>query len=285
MPKPTGPPTIEAPTGPPKPSERKPTTQSRSDYKVTSGPARKAHKVVIYGPGGIGKTTLANLVGKNPLTIDLERGSLDLDCERIDGIDDFNGLRAVLGDDSIWRDRGAVIVDSASRAEEMASAWVVASIPHEKQGVCIRSIEDYGWGKGLGHVYDAMLLLLGDLDRHILAGRHVVVISHDCTANVPNPAGEDWIRYEPRLQSPGSGKNSVRLRIREWTDHLLFLGYDVAVSKEGRATGAGTRMIYPKELPIHMAKSRTLGKPIPFASAVDASLWNELLGEESKCPT
>ena len=29
----------------------------------------------------------------------------------------------------------------------------------------------------------------------------------------PNPAGEDWLRYEPRLQSPNSGKASIRLRV------------------------------------------------------------------------
>ena len=35
---------------------------------------------------------------------------------------------------------------------------------------------------------------LADLDRHCRAGRHVVLICHDCTSTVPNPAGEDWLR-------------------------------------------------------------------------------------------
>ena len=38
---------------------------------------------------------------------------------------------------------------------------------------------------------------------------NVILICHDCTATVPNPTGEDWLRYEPRLQSPGSGNRTA----------------------------------------------------------------------------
>src|SRR3990167_741769 len=158
----------------------------------------------------------------------------------------------------------------------MASDYVVRTVKHPK-GYPITSIEDYGWGEGYTHVYEKMLLLLGDLDQHIRAGRHVIGVCHECTANVPNPGGDDWIRYEPRLQSPKSGKASVRHRVKEWCDHLFFIGYDVNAQK-GKASGAGTRAIYPTELPTHWAKSRTPADVIPYQQG-SPDLWKKLFSK------
>lgn len=148
-------------------------------------------------------------------------------------------------------------------------------MPHEK-GNKIQRIEDYGFGKGYQHVYETFLTLLGDLDQHTRAGRNVILICHDCTATVPNPAGEDYLRYEPRLQSPTSGKSSIRLRVREWSDHLLFIGYDLSVKngKGDQRTGS-SRTIYPVERPHCMAKSRTISVPEAL-NKNDASFWTKL---------
>ena len=146
----------------------------------------------------------------------------------------------------------------------------------------IRRIEDYGFGKGWQHNFETFLTLLGDLDRHVRAGRHVVLICHDCTATVPNPKGEDWLRYEPRLQNPSSGKASIRLRVREWLDHLLYVGYDVTCEKRdnGKGSGSGTRTIYPQELPFCMAKSRSLAEQVELTQ-FETTLWNKLFPETS----
>ena len=103
----------------------------------------------------------------------------------------------------------------------------------------------------------------------------MILIAHDCTTNVPNPAGEDWLRYEPRLQSPTSGKASIRLRVKEWADHCLFLGYDVAVDHQGKGRGSGTRTLWTSELPHCMAKSRTTQTCIPVTG--DKDVWAEIL--------
>jgi hypothetical protein len=101
------------------------------------------------------------------------------------------------------------------------------------------------------------------------------MICHDCATTCPNPQGEDWLRYEPRLQSPNSGKASIRLRCREWADHVLFMGYDVSV-KDGKGQGSGTRTIYPVELPHCMAKSRTTTTPI-FVDQPKGEIWDSIL--------
>lgn len=181
-----------------------------------------------------------------------------------------------------WDDIGAIVIDSATRAEEWAVADTIVNVPHsdkEKKGTIVTRIEDYGYGKGYQHVYETFLMLLSDLDQHTRAGRHVILVCHDCTNIVPNPHGEDWIRWEPRLQHPASktstGKASIRLRVREWADHMLFVGYDMDV-KDGKGIGSGTRTIWPSEFPHCMAKSRTLADPIP-CEKFDTTLWTELL--------
>jgi hypothetical protein len=198
-----------------------------------------------------------------------------LDIRPVSGIRSWQDMRDALHAEG-WDDIKTIVIDSATRAEELAVEHTLATVPHEK-GQRVQRIEDYGFGKGYSHVYDTFLTLLGDLDQHTRCGRHVILICHDCTASVPNPDGEDWIRYEPRLQSPASGKSSVRLRVREWADHVLFAGYDISV-KEGKGSGSGSRTIYPMELPHCMAKSRTLNQTLVL-SKFDLSLWNHLFGD------
>lgn len=244
-----------------------------------------AEKVVIYGPGGIGKSSLWSLlpsVGINPLCLDIGSSSKKLDVSRIDDIGSFEELRAALHDKSLWKDFGAVVIDDLTKAEEMAADYVVRTIKHPK-GYPIKSIEDYGWGDGYTYMYEAMLTLLGDLDSHIRAGRHVICICHERTCKAPNPSGDDWLRYEPALQSPASQKASTRHRVKEWADFLLFIGYDVA-AKDGKASGAGTRAIYTSERPTHWAKSRadSQGKQLPNQIVYqhgDPALWKILFNK------
>lgn len=251
-----------------------------SSVSESDGLLSLPEKVVIYGPGGVGKTELvANLqqMGKTVKIIDLDEGSHKHHVKRVRGISDWATLRTYIQDDSKWEDVDVLCIDSVTKAEELAVAHTIQTVPHEK-GHKVTSVEGYGFGKGFQHVYDTFLPLLADLDRHVRAGRSVVLICHECVANVPNPSGEDFIRYEPRLQSPSSGKASIRHRLKEWCDHLLFVGYDVAVNSDGKGTGAGTRTIYPVELPTHWAKSRTLADPIVYRKG-SFDVWTQLFGD------
>jgi hypothetical protein len=249
----------------------------------------QGHRVGLYGPGGIGKTTLAATAPGPVGFIDLDdslpilRPLLgELDIRRVAGITGWQDIRDALHSDG-WDDVRTIVIDSVTKAEELALEWTLRNVKHEKEGVVIRRIEDYGFGKGYQHLYETFLVLLGDLDRHVRAGRNVVLICHDCTATVPNPKGEDYIRWEPRLQNPSSGKASVRLRVREWLDHLLYMGYDVECAKHhnGKAQGHGTRTIYPQEMPWCMAKSRTLAEQIELVH-FDTTLWSKLLADQAK---
>ena len=249
--------------------------------QVTFGAAQSGagHRIMLYGPGGIGKTTLATQLTGPVAFIDLDEslgrlGDRVASVQVVPGIAGWADLRAALQSDG-WDKIKTLVIDTGTRAEEMAVAHTLATVKKE-QGQTAENIEAYGYGKGYTHVFDTFLPLLSDLDRHCREGRNVAIICHDCTATVPNPWGEDWIRYEPRLQSPASGKASIRLRVREWADHVLFIGYDVVVDREGKGKGAGTRTIYTAELPHFMAKSRTCQDAIPVGNDGKA-VWSEII--------
>jgi len=261
---------------------RRPIAQTRPTGGVVFSSVVKsvtAQRVAIYGPGGIGKTSLACSAPGPVAFFDLDDslGVLQPDVDiRVVPISTWAEMISALKSPG-WDKIKTIVIDSATKAEELASAHVVKTIPHEK-GHMVRRIEDYGYGKGYTFIFDVFIELLQILDIHKASGRNIILICHECTAMVPNPMGEDFPRYEPRLQSPPSGKSSIRLRVKENVDHLLFVSYDFDV-KNKKATGHGTRTIYPSELPHFMAKSRLLADPIPFPRG-DGELWTMLSMEK-----
>ena len=256
---------------PPPPSRAAPPPATTA-FSVTSGRLAGPQRVLLYGPGGIGKSSLAALAPV-PVFLDLERGTREIESARRIELDTWTDLRACLQSPTL-DGFSTVVLDTATRAEALAVAHTLATVPHEKGHRCQRT-EDYGFGKGLQHIYETFDLLLSDLDRQVAAGRNVIVIAHDCVSDAPNPGGDNFIRYEPHLQSPKSGKGSIRNRVVQWADHVLFLGYDV-ISKDGKGRGSGTRTIHPTELPSHVAKSRILAEPMQFIKG-EGRIWKEII--------
>ena len=261
-----------------------PMVQVRKSVQFGEVASSSGHRVLLYGPGGIGKTTLASQLPGPVAFIDLDeslprlRSQLEesgrmANIMPVTGIHNWQTLRDVIQSDG-WEKVRSIVIDTGTRAEELAVAHTLENVLVD--GKRVTSVEGYGYGKGYGFVFDTFLPLLADLDRHARAGRNVVFVCHDCTSTVPNPAGEDWLRYEPRLQSPNSGKASIRLRVREWADHVLFVGYDVSVGKDGKGRGAGTRTLYSAEVPHCMAKSRTTQETIPLEEDGGA-VWGAII--------
>jgi hypothetical protein len=281
-PPPAAKPPAPKPSSPPRPNGGPPpAAKVERHFNIVSGRQVGAQRVGVYGPGGVGKSKLCSLL-PHPLFIDLENGSRAFDVARVDGIETLADVRAVLQSD-IVDPFSEVVIDTATKLEELALAHIVAHVPHEKPGVKITGVESYGFGKGYRHLYDAFSLVLQDCDRLIRKGKHVVLIAHSCTNEAPNPSGDNWLRYEPRLQNPKK-ENSVRERVIGWADHVLFIGYDVVTSKDGKGVGSGTRTIYTQELPTHIAKTRGALDPavemplsLPYPDG-DNTIWQLLLG-------
>lgn len=276
----TAPPPPMRRSAPPQQSKAGPMTPVAGTFSVVSGVRRKARRVVPYGTGGIGKTSLvAGLadVGLNPIFLDLEGGTEDMDVKALSGINSWETLRGALNSPEL-DPFDTVVLDTASKAEELAAKWVIANAP-KADGDAATSLESFGYGKGYAYLCDQMTLLLADLDRIRDKGKNVILICHDCKASVPNPEGVDFIRYEPFLYHTKSGNSSVRDRVKNWADEILFIGYDVFVSNKGKAKGSGTRQIFCQEQATFVAKSRTLVGPYTYNKG-DVQIWKDLFGKE-----
>lgn len=227
---------------------------------------KKGLRIGLYGTAGVGKTTLAASMKGTKVFFDLD-DSLPILQEQLtpDTIKTIQTVRIETWQEILdalqcdgWEGVDSIIIDTLTKAEELCTRFMLETVPNDK-GKFVKRIEEYGFGKGYSFLFDCFLPLLGALDQHCKAGRNVILVMHDCTNTVPNPTGDDYLRYEPRLSNPPSGKHSIRLRVREWLDHLFYLGYETLVDENGKASG-GQRILIPSERPYCMAKSRRLSQ-------------------------
>lgn len=214
---------------------------------INKGPKHQAQRCVIYGVGGVGKTTLASKC-PDPLFIDLEGGSNLYDISRISNVktwyDLIHTVEEVATTPGVCK---TLVIDTADRAELLCVEEVC-----NKNGK--KSIEDWPYGKGQVFLNDEFKHLLQALDKCVLAGINAVIIAHAIQRKVelPEELGS-YDHYELKL----SKKNSPM--VKEWADALLFANYQTIVTTnadgKNKATG-GKRVIYADHNACWDAKNR-----------------------------
>lgn len=270
----------------------KPSPKARPEAKIFRiekwDGSKSGEKIVGYAETGRGKTTLASLAPK-PVFIGLDDGGRKIRhpktgerLNHIPGIKTFEDVRAALAA-CLTLDCESVVIDTGTILESLAEDYILRTINGPRDSKC-SSLEGFGYGKGYKHLYDAMRLPLLDCDRLIEAGKNVIVLCQSVNSKVANPAGDDFLRDEPRLYH--SRLYSVLLMWCEWADHIFRIDYQGTWVKKmnkdaafGKATGDVTRIIQVKEEVHYRAKSRTLDDPvISFSTKDDDSLWVMLFG-------
>lgn len=249
-----------------------PAVRSGARFERRQSDGKSGQRIVIYGPGGVGKSTLA-ASAPNPTFYDLDRTADHLGVNYIDGVACWQDLLDALREDSLHPDNGTTVVDSATVAQEWAIAHTLANVRIDK-GDAVSSIEGYGYGKGYQFVYETFLKLLQALDAHCRRGRDVILVCHCIEDMAPNPNGDDYLRYAPALQQPPK-TGRIRDRVIAWADHVLFLCFDVNVNRKGIAEGGSTRTIFPNPMATHIAKSRSLDVSLPYEKD-STELWTKL---------
>lgn len=258
-------------------------------------PSQRGQRIIIYGAGGTGKSTLAALAERKAgpvVFIDCEgavsvsarkwRDDLGISPRVVQGVETWADLLDVTSDgQALYDGVKTVVVDSLTEAQSWAIKHVVSTVPTES-GKTAESIESYGYGKGYRHLLDQMVDLRNNLNAHCGHGRNVIIVAHDVIAKVPNPDGIDFIRYEPNLYQD-SGV-SVRRYWRDWCDHLFFISKDVSATKtrdekHAKAQGGRSRTISTEETATAWAKSRGSLEPQYVYDYGDSSIWDAVFNE------
>jgi hypothetical protein len=244
---------------------------------LTHGVLLGGDRIVLYGTGGIGKSTGAAWLPA-PVFLDLARETKKLNVHR-QNVTSWPELRGNIAGFIAGAPPGArsLVIDNLSVAETFAVEHVVGTRTTEK-GKRVESIDGFGYGSGWQFVYDEFVALLADLDRVADAGFNVCVIAHDVAVTKPNPNGEDFLQYQPLLHGGDKrGRYNVRALVKNWCEHLVFIGYDVYVEEgSNKGTGSGTRTAYTQELPTHLAKSRTQQLSMPYTIDNPGAVWQAL---------
>lgn len=214
---------------------------------ITKGKVESAKKVVIYGPEGIGKSTLASRF-PNPVFIDTEGSTKELDVARYPAPTSWNDIITAVEDCAAEAPCKTLVIDTADWAEQFCVKAVC-----QKNGV--GGIEDFGYGKGYVYLTEEFSKLLKACDKCIEAGINVVFTAHAMMRKFEQPdemgAYDRWEMKLTRKTAP---------LLKEWADMVLFCNYKTDVitdqnTKSKKATG-GRRVMYTSHHPCWDAKNR-----------------------------
>ena len=215
--------------------------------KIIEGKEQRPLKFVIYGPEGIGKTSLASQF-PYPLFIDTEGGTSSINLRRIKCQKSWDELLSIVKEihDNPHLCK-TVVIDTADWAEILCENAVCEK--YRKS-----NIEDFGFGKGYVYLVDEYSKLLAQLDRLLEVGINVVITAHAKPRKfeLPEEAGA-YDRYEMKLTK------QVAPLLKEWCDALLFCNYKiyvVATESGSKKAQGGKRVMYTSHNPTYDAKNR-----------------------------
>lgn len=220
--------------------------------EIITGKIKKAKKVVIYGPEGIGKSTFASKFPQ-PLFIDTEGSTADMDVARTPKATSWTMLKQQVNEIKVNKLCKTLVIDTIDWAEQMCVEDILAK--HQKKG-----IEDFGYGNGYVYVKEEFGRFLNLLQDVVDSGINVVLTAHAQMRKFEQPDEMGaYDRYELKLGKKTSSQTSPL--VKEWADALLFCNYktySVAVDDKGKKHKGqgGKRVMYTTHHPCWDAKNR-----------------------------
>jgi hypothetical protein len=218
-------------------------------------------RTILYAPEGIGKTTFG-ASAPGAIFLGAEEGSAQLDVTRFPSpqtwTEVFDAIRLLTNE---THDFKTLVVDTLDWIEPLC--WAHICKRDNK-----KDVEDYGYGKGYQAALEEWRLFLGALERMRKAKPiNVLMLAHSWIKPFKNPAGDDFDRYELKLNNKAAGL------LKEWADDVLFANYEQFGKKDERTkrvrgVDTGARIIFTERRAAYDAKNRhSLPETLPLSWA------------------
>ena len=259
---------------------------------IKKGVIHEPYRFFLYGPEGVGKSSLAN-DAPAAIFLDTDRASSRLHVARYpfrDGEDGYIALTLaeiyaaiddLLANPHSYR---TLVIDTIDRLEQLLWDHVCERQGPNRAGDRPRTIEEIPYGNGYKMAVDEWRVLCHRLDQlRLRRGMDIVLLGHSVVKKYANPLGEDFDRFRPRLD------DRALAFLKEWVDVVGFVAFEDAASKlrptddrdRPRGIFTGRRLIHLEHSAAWDAKTRlpmpaevelSLERPwSPFAAAVDTA--------------
>ena len=215
--------------------------------------------LVLYGPGGIGKTSFGSTMNK-PIIVQTEDGIGKIECPHFpvakNYIEFMDNLKSLHEEKSEFK---TVIIDSLDWLETLLQEYVC-----QQNGW--QEISSPAYGKGYAAALEVWKEYLAMLNRLREKGFTILQIAHNEIRRYEDPTNEPHDRHQIKLH-----RKAADLVI-EHSDAVFFANYKIGtIQVKGKSGGMttklkqGDRTIFTQESPGFQAKNRfALDPEMPF---------------------
>lgn len=246
--------------------------------RITRGRRPRPRRVLIYGTGGVGKSTWASCA-PSPIFLPIEDGIGDIECAAFPLLTSWDQVCQAL--DDLYEqphDFRTIVLDSVDWLERLIWDQVCRDQPKP-----VASIEDIGYAKGYTFALSYWRALLDGMEAlRTKHGMTCILIGHSKIEKFESPDAPAYDRYSVKLHRHAAGV------VCEWADEVLFARHKTLTTtteegfgvKRTRGISTGERVLCCTEKPSHVAKNRLdLPDEIPLLWSAYA---DHFITEESK---
>lgn len=239
--------------------------------QVTKGIRSRPHFIGLYGPGGVGKSTMGSDAPK-PIFLGTDDGVATMDVASFPIPKTWQEVKAAIGELLMEKhEYETLVIDTVNGLEPLVWSHVC------KVGQ-VNSIEDVdgGFGKGYLRAEEEWIEFYKSLKR-LREKMHVIILGHSKIKSTEDIfLGERYDRYLVKMD-----QRAADLML-ESVDSMFFANFEQIASKEkgakkAKMRGEGRRRMFTEARPAFVAKSRF---SIPFE--MDLS-WQALMDAIANC--